>query len=44
MYRKIEPPSTPPEKFELPFDGKLSEDNRLMLVNKKISKRERDDS
>ena len=29
MYRKSELPSTPPENFELPFEGKLSQDNRL---------------
>jgi hypothetical protein len=41
MYRKVEQPSTPSENFEHPFEGKLSEDNRLMLVNKKLSKGEK---
>ena len=36
MYRKAEPTSTPPENFELPFEGKLSEDNRWVIMAKLI--------
>ncbi|WP_158303500.1 MULTISPECIES: hypothetical protein [Microcystis] len=32
MYRKIELPSTPPENFELPFEGKLSQENRWVIM------------
>jgi Transposase domain (DUF772) len=32
MYRKIETPPTPIEKFELPFEGKLAEDNRWVIM------------
>ncbi len=32
MYRKSELPSTPPENFELPFEGKLSQDNRWVII------------
>ena len=32
MYRKSELPSTPPENFELPFEGKLSQDNRWVIM------------
>lgn len=36
MYRKKEPDPTPPESFELPFGGKLSEDNRWIIMAKLI--------
>lgn len=32
MYRKIETLPTPIEKFELPFEGKLAEDNRWVMM------------
>jgi hypothetical protein len=32
MYRKSELPSTPPENFQLPFEGKLSQDNRWVIM------------
>lgn len=32
MYRKLDSPATPPEKFELPFEGKLSQDNRWVIM------------
>ncbi|WP_293036361.1 IS5 family transposase [Moorena sp. SIO1F2] len=32
MYRKVEQPPTPPENFELPFEGKLSPDNRWVIM------------
>jgi hypothetical protein len=32
MYRKVDSPPTPPEKFELPFEGKLSQDNRWIIM------------
>ncbi|CAD5938267.1 putative protein ORF8 in nfe locus [Planktothrix tepida] len=32
MYRKDEQPRTPPEEFKLPFEGKLSEDNRWVIM------------
>ncbi len=32
MYRKEEPTQIPPESFELPFEGKLSEDNRWVIM------------
>jgi IS5 family transposase len=32
MYRKSEQHSTPPEKFELPFEGKLLSDNRWVIM------------
>ena len=36
MYRKSELPSTPPENFELPFEGKLSQDNRWVIMTNLI--------
>ena len=32
MYRKLESTPTPPSKFELPFEGKLSQDNRWVIM------------
>ncbi len=32
MYRKVDSPPTRPEKFELPFEGKLSQDNRWVMM------------
>jgi transposase, IS5 family len=32
MYRKQEQPPIPPENFGLPFEGKLSEDNRWVTM------------
>jgi len=32
MYREIETPPIPIEKFELPFEGKLAEDNRWVMM------------
>ena len=32
MYRKIETLPTPVEKFELPFEGQLAEDNRWVIM------------
>jgi hypothetical protein len=32
MYRKANSPPTPPSQFELPFEGKLSEDNRWVIM------------
>src|SRR5689334_11920244 len=32
MYRKVNSPPTPPEKFELPFEGKLLQDNRWVIM------------
>jgi transposase, IS5 family len=32
MYRKAESSPTPPENFELPFEGKLSQDNRWVIM------------
>ena len=32
MYRKEEQPLPPPEKFELPFEGKLSPNNRWVIM------------
>jgi hypothetical protein len=32
MYRKEEQPSTAPEEFKLPFEGKLREDNRWVIM------------
>jgi hypothetical protein len=32
MYRKIETVATPIEKFELPFEGQLAEDNRWVMM------------
>lgn len=32
MYIKIETPPIPIEKFELPFEGKLAEDNRWVMM------------
>jgi IS5 family transposase len=32
MYRKEEPTQIPPSNFELPFQGKLSEDNRWVIM------------
>ena len=36
MYRQVDSISTSPEKFRLPFDGKLSEDNRWVILAKLI--------
>ena len=36
MYRQVDSISTPTEKFRLPFDGKLSEDNRWLILAKLI--------
>ena len=36
MYRKTEQPSTTPETFDLPFAGKLSENNRWVVMEKLI--------
>ncbi len=30
--RKVESPPTQPENFELPFEGKLSQDNRWVIM------------
>ncbi len=32
MYRKVESTPTSPSKFELPFEGKLSQDNRWIIM------------
>ncbi len=32
MYRKVGLSPTPPSKFELPFEGKLSQDNRWVIM------------
>ena len=32
MYRKVDSPSTQPEDFELPFNGKLCEENRWVIL------------
>jgi transposase, IS5 family len=32
MYRKVDSTPTSPEKFELPFEGKLSQDNRWVIM------------
>jgi hypothetical protein len=32
MYRKVDSPPTPAEKFELPFEGKLSQHNRWVMM------------
>ena len=32
MYRKDEQPTTSAESFKLPFEGKLSEDNRWVIM------------
>jgi transposase, IS5 family len=32
MYRKVEPVSSSAEEFELPFAGKLAEDNRWVIM------------
>lgn len=32
MYRKEEKPCTAPEEFKLPFEGKLAEDNRWVIM------------
>ncbi|NEO00372.1 MAG: IS5/IS1182 family transposase, partial [Moorea sp. SIO3I7] len=32
MYHKVEQPPTPPENFELPCLGKLSPDNRWVIM------------
>lgn len=32
MYRKVDSPPTPPSQFELPFEGKLSQDNRWVRM------------
>ncbi len=36
MYRQVKPSPISPEKFELPFEGKLSEDNRWVMMAKLI--------
>ena len=36
MYRKQEQPPNTPENFELPFEGKLSESNRWVIMAKLI--------
>jgi hypothetical protein len=36
MYRKQEQPPIPPEKFELPVKGKLSLDNRWVIMARLI--------
>ncbi|CAD5973534.1 hypothetical protein PCC9214_03986 [Planktothrix tepida] len=36
MYRKDEQPRTPAEDFKLPFEGKLSEENRWVIMAKVI--------
>lgn len=36
MYRKQEQPPIPSENFELPFEGKLSEDNRWVMMARLI--------
>jgi transposase, IS5 family len=32
VYRQVEPPLNQPENFELPFEGKLSETNRWVIM------------
>jgi hypothetical protein len=32
MYRKVNPSANQPEKFKLPFEGKLASDNRWVLM------------
>ena len=32
MYRKVDAPPTPTAQFELPFEGKLSEENRWVIM------------
>ena len=32
MYRKSKQPDLTPEKFELPFEGKLSPENRWVIM------------
>jgi hypothetical protein len=32
MYRKVDSVPTEPENFELPFEGKLSQDNRWVIM------------
>jgi transposase, IS5 family len=32
MYRKVSAPPTPPSHFKLPFEGKLSQDNRWVIM------------
>jgi len=32
MYRRVELPTTPPENFALPFEGKLSPENRRVIM------------
>jgi hypothetical protein len=36
MYRKVDSPPTPASKFELPFEGKLSQDNRWVIMGNLI--------
>jgi hypothetical protein len=36
MYRKVDPSPNPPSNFDLPFEGKLSEDNRWVIMAKII--------
>ena len=37
MYRKVGQPQTPPENFELPFNGQLSRENRWVVMASLIS-------
>ncbi|NER06348.1 MAG: hypothetical protein F6K17_29085 [Okeania sp. SIO3C4] len=37
MYRKVGQRDTPPENFELPFNGQLSPDNRWVVMANLIS-------
>jgi hypothetical protein len=43
MYRKVGQPDTTPENFELPFYGKLSPDNRWVVMASLISWSEYED-
>ena len=36
MYRKVDPTPQPPSNFDLPFQGKLSENNRWVIMAKLI--------
>jgi len=36
MYRKVDQSPNPPSNFDLPFEGKLSEDNRWVIMAKII--------
>ena len=44
MYRKVGQPDTTPENFELPFNGKLSPDNRWVVMDSLISWSEYEDN